>query len=144
LINYLEVKKLKQSDIKKLREELLDQQGGQDPITGLPITDPVLDHDHDSGAVRCVLQREVNSFEGRVWNSYKRFIRPLGASYEDVLISLVEYKSKDYSNNPIHPNHKTEKDKIIREYRRRIKRAKRPQTKEKYRVLIRELTNESK
>ena len=138
------MKKLKQSEIKKLREELLEQQGGQDPITGLQITDPVLDHDHTSGAIRCVLQREVNSFEGRVWNSYKRFIRHLGASYEDVLISLVEYKNKDYSNNPIHPNHKTEKDKVIKEYRRRIKRAKRPETKEKYRVLIRELTNESK
>ena len=75
------MKKLRQSDIKKLREELLEQQGEQDPITGLPITDPVLDHDHDSGAVRCVLQREVNSFEGKVWNAYKRFIRPLGASY---------------------------------------------------------------
>lgn len=143
-MNFFKVKKIKQSEIKFLREELLSYQGGQDPITGLQITDPVLDHDHDSGAVRCVLQREVNSFEGKVWNAYKRFIRPLGASYEDVLISLVEYKNKDYSNNPIHPNHKTEKDKIIKEYRRRIKRAKRPQTKEKYRVLIRELTNESK
>ena len=136
--------KLKQSEIKSFREERLIRQGGRDPITGLQIKDAVLDHDHVSGHVRCVLQREVNSFEGKVWNAYKRFIRPLGASYEDVLISLVEYKNKDYSNNPIHPNHKTDKDKVIREYRRRIKRAKRPQTKEKYRVLIRELTNESK
>ena len=133
--------KLKQSEIKSFREELLIQQGGRDPITGLQIKDAVLDHDHVSGHVRCVLQREVNSFEGKVWNAYKRFIRPLGASYEDVLVILVAYRNKDYSNNPIHPNHKTEKDKIIREYRRRIKRAKRPQTKEKYRVLIRELTN---
>lgn len=135
------MKKIKRSEIKFLREELLDYQGGQDPITGLQITDPVLDHDHDSGVIRCVLQREVNSFEGKVWNAYKRFIQPLGASYEDVLVNLAGYRNKDYSNNPIHPNHKTEKDKIIREYRRRIKRAKRPQTKEKYRVLIRELTN---
>ena len=131
--------KLKQSDIKSLREELLKAQGGQDPITGLQIKNPVLDHDHASGYVRCVLQREVNSFEGKVWNAYKRFIRPLGASYEDVLIALIEYWNKDYSNNPIHPKHKTDTDKVVREYRRRIKRAKKPQTKEKYRVLIREL-----
>jgi len=77
--------KLKQSEIKSFREELLIRQGGRDPITGLQIKNAVLDHDHVSGHVRCVLQREVNSFEGKVWNAYKRFIRPLGASYEDVL-----------------------------------------------------------
>jgi len=136
--------KLKQSEIKSFRKELLARQGGRDPITGLQIKDAVLDHDHVSGHVRCVLQREVNSFEGKVWNAYKRFIRPLGASYEDVLIAIIEYWSKDYSSNPIHPKHRTDTDKVVREYRRRIKRAKRPQTKEKYRVLIRELTKKPK
>ncbi len=135
--------KLKQSDIKPFREKLLKKQRGIDPITGLMITDPVLDHDHASGAVRCVLQREVNSGEGKVWNSYKRFIRPLGVSYDVFLKGLIKYSNTDYSNNPIHPTHKTEKDKLVKEYRRRIKVAKRPQTKEKYRVLIRELISES-
>ena len=119
---------------------MLKAQGGQDPITGLQITDAVLDHDHASGAIRCVLQREVNAFEGKVWNAYKRFIRPLGASYEDVMIALIEYWSKDYSENPTHPKHRTEKDKVIREYRKRIKRAKLQKTKDKYRKLIKELT----
>jgi hypothetical protein len=133
------MKKIKQSEIKSIRDKLLKQQGGMDPITGLIITDPVLDHDHDSGYVRCVLQREVNSFEGKVWNSYKRFIRHLGADYVDVLAALQEYHSRDYSKNPIHPSHRTEEDKTVREYKRRINRAKRPITKEKYRVLIKEI-----
>jgi len=135
--------KLKQSEIKSFREELLIRQGGRDPITGLQIKDAVLDHDHVSGHVRCVLQREVNSFEGKVWNAYKRFIRPLGASYEDVMIALIEYWSKDYSENPTHPKHRTEKDKVIREYRKRIKRAKLQKTKDKYKALIKQLTNQS-
>ena len=122
---------------------MLKAQGGQDPITGLQITDAVLDHDHASGAIRCVLQREVNAFEGKVWNAYKRFIRPLGASYEDAMIALIEYWSKDYSENPTHPKHRTEKDKVIREYRKRIKRAKLQKTKDKYKALIKQLTNQS-
>ena len=137
------MKKLKQSEIKPFREKMLKAQGGQDPITGLQITDAVLDHDHASGAIRCVLQREVNAFEGKVWNAYKRFIRPLGASHEDVMIALIEYWSKDYSENPTHPKHRTEKDKVIREYRKRIKRAKLQKTKDKYKALIKQLTNQS-
>lgn len=137
------MKKLKQSEIKPFREKMLKAQGGQDPITGLQITDAVLDHDHASGAIRCVLQREVNAFEGKVWNAYKRFIRPLGASHEDVMIALIEYWSKDYSENPTHPKHRTEKDKVIREYRKRVKRAKLQKTKDKYKALIKQLTNQS-
>ena len=105
----------------------------------MQIKDAVLDHDHVSGRVRCVLQREVNSFEGKVWNAYKRFIRPLGASYEDVLIAIIEYWSKDYSSNPIHPKHLTDKDKLLRKYKRLLKQSKRESTKEKYRKLISEL-----
>ena len=137
------MKKLKQSEIKPFRVKMLKAQGGQDPITGLQITDAVLDHDHASGAIRCVLQREVNAFEGKVWNAYKRFIRPLGASYEDVMIALIEYWSKDYSENPTHPKHRTEKDRVIREYGKRIKRAKLQKTKDKYKALIKQLTNQS-
>ena len=129
-------KKLRHNEIKSFREELLIRQGGRDPITGLQIKDAVLDHDHVSGRVRCVLQREVNSFEGKVWNAYKRFIRPLGASYEDVLISIIEYWSKDYSANPMHPKHLTDKDKLLRKYKRLLKLSKRESTKEKYRKLI--------
>jgi hypothetical protein len=132
-------KKIKHNEIKAYREELLIRQGGRDPITGLQIKDAVLDHDHVSGRVRCVLQREVNSFEGKVWNAYKRFIRPLGASYEDVLISIIEYWSKDYSANPMHPKHLTDKDKLLRKYKRLLKQSKRESTKEKYRKLIGDL-----
>ena len=51
-------KKLRHNEIKSFREELLIRQGGRDPITGLQIKDAVLDHDHVSGRVRCVLQRK--------------------------------------------------------------------------------------
>jgi hypothetical protein len=59
------------------------------------------------------------------------------------MIALIEYWSKDYSENPTHPKHRTEKDKVIREYRKRIKKAKLQKTKDKYRELIKQLTNQS-
>lgn len=54
---------LKQKDLAKYRELKLREQKNIDPITKRVITDPVLDHDHSTGFVRNVLQREVNSFD---------------------------------------------------------------------------------
>lgn len=132
--------KLKGKDcIKHERERLLKLQKGIDPITGLKITDPVLDHNHLDGFVRAVLQREVNAFEGKVVNAYNRYIRHLGISIEDVLCNLQGYWQQDYSQNAIHPRHKTETDKLIRQYRKRLKTVKREATKEKYKNLIKDL-----
>lgn len=129
-------KKLKHKEIKLYREAALKKQKGIDPISGLPITDPVLDHDHKTGHVRQVLQREVNAFEGKVINAFNRYFKHLGVSKEDAVIQLVEYWGQDYSENPIHPKHLTDKDKLLRKYKRLLKRSKRESTKEKYRKLI--------
>ena len=43
-------KKLKHNEIKSYRESVLKKQKGIDPISLLPITDPVLDHDHKTGS----------------------------------------------------------------------------------------------
>jgi hypothetical protein len=136
------MKKLKHSEIPEVRNLLLEYQDGIDPITKLKITDPVLDHQHDGGFVRATLQREVNAFEGKVFNAYKRYIKHLDVSLEETLIGLMEYWQMDYSENPIHPAHKTETDKLIRLYRKRIKTAKRESTKQKYRDLIKELSTQ--
>lgn len=132
-------RKLRYSEIKDYRQVLQELQGGTDPITGLEITDGVLDHDHSSGHVRAVLQREVNAFEGRVLNSYNRYMRHLGLSINEALEGLMKYWSRDYSDQPLHPKHRTPRDKLLKLYRRRMKAAKRERTKDKYRRLIREL-----
>lgn len=128
--------KLKHKELKAYRDIVLNKQKGIDPISLLPITDPVLDHDHKTGHVRQVLQREINAFEGKVINAFNRYCRHLGASIEDVLIGLIEYWSLDYSDNPIHPRHVTEKGRLIRKYKRLMIQSKRESTKEKYRKLI--------
>ena len=131
--------KLKYKELKAYRDNVLNKQKGIDPISLLPITDPVLDHDHRTGHVRQVLQREINAFEGKVINAFNRYCRHLGISKGKTLIRLVEYWVQDYSENPIHPRHMTDKDKLIKKYKRLMKQSKRESTKEKYRKLISDL-----
>ena len=79
------------------RKELLAKQKGIDPVIGIEINNPVLDHYHeDSQHCRQVLQNEVNAFEGKVVNSYKRMLSHLtDKSVYEVLRSLADYLEKN-------------------------------------------------
>ena len=86
------------------RTAVLLQQNGIDPIINKAITDPCLDHQH-FGTQNCrgVLQREVNSFEGKVQNAFNRYIKHLtDESISNVLRRLADYLEHDYSTNPVH------------------------------------------
>ena len=117
--------RLKPKDLAAYREAKLKEQNGMDPIILKPITVPCLDHDHQRGFCRMVLQREVNAFEGKVTNAYKRYIRHLGVSLSTVLAGLMWYDQKDFSQNPLHPKHRTQDEKRERRNKRaRLKRKK--------------------
>lgn len=91
-------------EAKKFREELLTQQKNIDPILNIPITRPVLDHQHfPNYNCRGVLQNEVNAFEGKVFNAYRRYLKHLTkAPLVDILKSLILYLEKDNTKMPIH------------------------------------------
>lgn len=98
-------KRLKNSkDAAICRNDMLESQSWVDPITKEKIVDPVLDHNHGSEQeVRAVLERTVNSFEGRVKNAYHRYIKHLtDKDLPTVLRNLADYYESDYSANPIH------------------------------------------
>ncbi len=84
------------------RKELLKKQNGIDPIIGIKITKPVLDHYHGGNQhCRQVLQNEVNGWEGRVANSFKRCLGHLtDKPLHEVLRNLADYLEK---NNNIPP-----------------------------------------
>jgi hypothetical protein len=42
------------------------------PISGVTMTNPALDHNHDTGMVRGAIDGETNAFVGRIENAYKR------------------------------------------------------------------------
>jgi hypothetical protein len=101
----MQLKRLKnQKDANQYRTELLKVQNGIDPITNKVITDPCLDHQHfGNQQCRGVLQREVNSFEGKVQNAFNRYIKHLTAdSVSIVLRRLADYLEQDYSQCPVH------------------------------------------
>lgn len=91
-------KRLKNSnDAAKYRNEKLKEQNGIDPIIGIKITRPVLDHYHEGNQhCRQVLQNEVNGWEGRVANSFKRCLGHLtDMPLHEVLRNLADYLEKN-------------------------------------------------
>lgn len=115
------MERLKAKDIPAWREKQLAKQLGLDPITGLRIENPCLDHDHVTGRCRQVLDRDTNAFEGKVFNAWRRYLRHKGVTIKKALFELIYYYSLDYSGNPLHPSHRSSEEKRIL----RNKRAKR-------------------
>lgn len=123
--------KLKTKDIPYHRAILLAQQEFLDPITGEFIDVPCLDHDHKTGAVRGVLDRKCNAWEGKVRNAFVRVgLAKTKADYAECLRRLADYVSKDYSQADTHPMHKTLLEKkIARNKKARLKRKRAKKTK---------------
>lgn len=86
------------------RAGLLKSQSGIDPIIKKAIKDPVLDHQHFGNQYcRGVLERTVNSFEGKVYNAYQRYVKHHTAeTLPNILRNLADYLEADYSANKIH------------------------------------------
>ena len=121
-------RKLKFAEVADVRESLLAQQGGKCNLCKLPCTseEAVLDHDHDTGAIRGVLHRGCNSLLGKVENNHKRYgVKSLPA----FLGGASAYLSSHRENRTglLHPTHKTADEKRIA---RNAKARKRRATKE--------------
>ena len=86
------------------RDALAIKQNNIDPITKSTLIDKVLDHQH-FGDQKCrgVLNRNTNTFEGRVYNTWIRYIKNYtDLSLSEVLRNLADYLEEDYSSNKIH------------------------------------------
>ena len=108
---------LRDKDIKKVRDEILKEQGNICPVSKKEIINPVLDHFHKrklggDGKIRGVLERSINIFLGKIENSCKRY----GVSLEelpDVLRNIADYIQKE-RYDLIHPS---ERPIFMEEYR---------------------------
>ena len=93
-------------DVEVVRNALQKQQQGIDPITKevIKANQAVLDHCHDSQKVRAAISRQSNSWEGLVFNAYKRCMSwYTEKSLPELLRNLADYLEQDYSENPHHP-----------------------------------------
>lgn len=124
------MERLKAKDIPVWRQQLYDEQLGIDPITKERIGYPCLDHDHVTGRVRQVLDRDTNAFEGKVFNAWRRYLRHKGVTLETALSGLLAYYRVDYSGNPLHPSHRSSEEKRILRNKRAKRRRKLKQRKE--------------
>ena len=122
--------RLKTTEVAKVREEMMATQGGRCALCGQPLgtkapLDPVLDHDHHTGAIRGVLHRGCNSLLGKVEYGAAgygvRYLVLFGAGLSTYLrVNLTN------TSGMLHPSFKTETEKReLRNKRARIARAKR-------------------
>lgn len=134
--------KLKYKDIKELRESLLEEQGGKCYLCGASIPQPqeALDHDHATGYIRAVLHADCNILLGKIENFLKGRGKNINEKRLKTFLKRVhDYSTGDWSTMPLHPNHRTPKDRKRSLYKRIIKRSKKESTKEKYRKLLKEI-----
>jgi hypothetical protein len=100
------LKQLQQADIKTVRERLERSQRGQCPLCGKVLRDPVLDHDHDTGAIRATLCRNCNRVEGKL-NFWVKTAGPSLLEKVSFLRRLAKYwlKHSENKHGLLHPSH---------------------------------------
>lgn len=115
--------RLKASEVATVRERLAAAQGGRCAICQLPLTKPVLDHNHSTGAVRATLHNGCNALLGKIENNYKRYgVVNLSA----FLQGTAAYLQRHTTNHTgyLHPTHKdADERRELRNKRARAARA---------------------
>lgn len=94
------------TDVAKARNALLQEQGGIDPITNLPIPDKqaVLDHDHKTQYVRAVLHRQSNVVLGKIENLWTRYLAWwYTGTLAEFLRGCADYLEKEHPKDYVHP-----------------------------------------
>jgi hypothetical protein len=73
------------------------------PILEINFTDAVVDHNHDSGMVRGVIHRQANAWEGKVYNSWRRYAKNnCDITFVECLKNLVKYLERG-DTDVLHP-----------------------------------------
>lgn len=93
----------------------------QGPITSKPGQDPVLDHDHKTGAIRAVLHRSCNALLGKLENNQARFgVRDIAA----FCVGSGKYLMRHTTNitGLLHSTHLNEDEKRIKRNKQAVNR----------------------
>jgi hypothetical protein len=94
------------ADIKRVREEIFNNQNAKCALTGIDITnkDAVLDHDHKNNYVRAVLHRQSNAVLGKIENLYTRYLSWwYNGSLSDFLRQVADYLDVNHPKLHVHP-----------------------------------------
>lgn len=128
-------RRLKSSEIKEFKLELLQKQGNVDAITHKPLLpeNSVLDHQHrlnksqpigedGAGLIRGVLDNNVNMCEGKIFNAMRRYcgIKTTDERIE-FLQQLIEYY-KSGTLDVVHPSEKLPTPKVSKKNYNKLKK----------------------
>lgn len=108
------MRKLTRSEIAEARADLLHRQAWRCALCQLPckVADAVLDHNHQTGAVRGTLHRSCNALLGKVENNHKRYgVTQLSAFLHGAAAYLQHHSTN--VTGLIHPLHKTDEEKRL-------------------------------
>ena len=120
------MKRLTTSELKVIRQQFLIGQNSrcaicQGPISTRPGQDPVLDHDHKTGAVRAVLHRSCNSLLGKVENNSARFgVKDIAAFLQGTAKYLMRHQTN--ITGMLHSTHLSEDEKRVKRNKQAVKR----------------------
>ena len=130
------MKQLKSTEVTDLRNKILDEQHGKCALCDCTINNETgysLDHQHKTaketigedgaGLVRGVLCRACNVWEGKIWNSTRRYRQPENVQDRiGMLTRLVEYYQKG-TYNVIHHTEKLKEPTVSKRNYNSLKRA---------------------
>ena len=127
-------RKLKSTEIKTLRLELLKKQNHICPLCNqvIPEDDAALDHNHENGMVRGVLHLGCNGAEGRILKAFVRSGASKRTDIKDFLTNLLEYY-RIHEQDPsglLHNTHLTPDERKAKAAKRRKAKAKANSKKE--------------
>jgi len=108
------LQKLKYSDVAVIRARMLAEQGGKCALTGLPIKPgrDVLDHCHQTGVIRAVLDSGANALLGKVENNAARYgVLELSAFGQGLGRYLAKHATPQTAY--LHPTFKTPDEKRL-------------------------------
>ena len=122
--------RLKTTEVAKVRNQMLAQQGGRCAICKLPCSESqaVLDHDHGSGAIRAALHRGCNALLGKLENNHKRYGVPSVHAFANGVAAYLTQHTFNITGL-LHPSYRSEDERrVARNAKARATRAAKKET----------------
>lgn len=103
-------------EYKQSRIDRLATQGGKCGLCNQPVKDDeaTYDHDHKTGHCRAILHRGCNAMLGHIENNMPRHKLQNVARLAAFCRAVPSYIFNDWTDQPLHPTHRTEDEKRIR------------------------------
>lgn len=114
--------RLKPKEVKTTRLDLRAKQNYTCALCHLPLAEDkaVLDHAHDTGAIRATLHRGCNALLGKLENNHKRYGVNLDAFLKGVSGYIEQHKTNQ--TGLLHPSHRTPEEKKLLAKKRRARK----------------------